>query len=1007
MSELPVNEPNDEMEPVAEEFNQQEEPEMDTPVQAATDDAPPEAGSSRRWLGVGIAIVVLLVLVAGAAWLVITRNREQTQWEQAQVAAQEGAWSLAEQYLDEQLGLQPAFARQLTADALGLRGIARYHQGDLEGALADMNEALSQDAELMDVLAYRALALADSDLAAAQADAQTAVSSDLLSDYLEVQMQNLLTGADEAESLMVSGYLSDVQVADLALAQAAQFTEKEEWEQVLAATTAVLDREYDIGPEQTAQLAYAASMAHQALGNADAAYGYAAQALAVDSGLAESEQAKLLALQAVWHEGRGDFDTAMAKVETAATLDETIVLHQALQAWQAYQTFDMETAVASAEEVLETTEPNSLAAQIAQRTLGGVYTMQDNPQAALPALNAAIAINPGDIETRALRAVNLIKVNQWDLVQEDIDYLREHAANEPVSLWAQAYLAMEKGDNELAHVLLDQAIAQDDTRPEYYALRAESYRTTLDEEMADDDFAAALALDPNNLAALGGQQYRLIDNYDYDQFEETAQKIIEMYPDSPFGYLMLSEYHLNVLDDKEEALQLAEEVIALNPDETNGYLSRARIHFLMNDLEAAQADYEQALQLDPNSVGALKGLADIAYMQDDYETAVSHLDKMVELMPRSLGVRSERASLYMDQEELEKAWEIVHQVLAEDSRFDFAIQLKAYLLTYTGEMDKALGEIEKLINLTPDNPFAYTTKASILLQMGRFDEAAESAERVIALDPQSTSPHRILFSVAIANNDLDEANAQLDLWQEKVDAIDEDVELLSNMQLLSGRFEELVETTTDALAEEPDEPMHYFYRALAQLEQGEVEAGQADLAQALTVAEDINVIADVEETLAESKQVVSTEDGRLQYTNDTFGYTLNYADFWEKRDTSGEQFDLMLVHETDEDFGAAYTLVYLNDVDVTARMVADFVISENSSLSGFTLISSEPANFEHVDGYVIRYELDPGDLFQGKQYVFAEENRFVLLTMETYDSSFAELEEEFDTIAASFEFLTD
>jgi tetratricopeptide (TPR) repeat protein len=770
----------------------------------------------------------------------------------------------------------------------------------------------------------------------------------------------------------------------------------------------VLDRELTLQPAQTARLAHAAAIAQQALGAADAAFLHATTALAEAEGLTNEEQATLHQLRAEWYMAQGDLATAVVEAQTAAELNDAITLHLALQAWQDYLAFDLAAAQTAAETILAAAPDDSLSAQLAQRTLGGVATLQERPRPALVALDAALLANPDDIEALALRVQNLMLVSEWEAARTDVARLRAIAPTAPASLWAQALVVMKDNDLELAHVLLDQAIAQDATRPEYYWLRADTYRLTEESERAMEDVAAALALYPQSLYALEVQQALLWDEYNYQELETVGRQLIEWYPDSPSGYRLLVVHNLNMIGDEAAALAEADEAVARNPENANAYNLRAWAYNVIGDFAAAQADYEQALALDPDSPSAHTGLAAVVKAQGDLATAVALLEENSQLYPRSLDARTSLASVYMDQGAYEEAWHLLHQVLAEDPQNDLALGLRAYLYSYQGEPERAVREITKVIGLFPDNPFAYVARSGFLLDLGRFDEATEDAEKAIELDPLLADPHRVLFAVAIENGDLEEAEQQLDLWLEKATVSDKNPELVSHMQLATRRFEDVIVTTTEALATEPaeDEDSYYLSRGLAHLNLGQTEDGQADIEQALAVSEDINLIADAEVALAESLQVVNVADGRLQYTNDTFGYLLNYADWWLRRPGIPEQnIDLLLVHETDETFGAVLTRLFVEDTDVSAAEIGEFLKNNTAQQSNVTLISSGTAPFNGGNSYVIRYELDTGELNQGIEYIFTQGNRVVLLILEADENSFAELEAEFAVIAASFVFL--
>jgi len=100
-----------------------------------------------------------------------------------------------------------------------------------------------------------------------------------------------------------------------------------------------------------------------------------------------------------------------------------------------------------------------------------------------------------------------------------------------------------------------------------------------------------------------------------------------------------------------------------------------------------------------------------------------------------------------------------------------------------------------------------------------------------------------------------------------------------------------------------------------------------------------------------------------------------------------------------------YTNLFIEETELSAQTVAELIKSSSAARSDFTLISSDPLGLNGGNSYVIRYSLGTVDLFQGKQYIFVQDNHIILLTLEALDSSFAELEAELDAIAASFAFV--
>ena len=997
MNDEAKNEPLVENEPVGE---------------AAGSEAPTPKNQSRKWLFVGLG-VVLVMIVAGVVWGFTASNKETAVWEDAQQAAENGDWATVEELTTTQLAIQPAFVQKHAAEALGLRGIAHYHLGESDAALADLNEALAQDELLMDLYAYRAMLLLDDDPDLAAADAKTAVASDLLPPYLQTQMNLILVDKSDVAAveaiLNEADRLSDEQLGQLYATLLNNYLSVEDTAAQSEILTTVLSQELDLSPQQEALLALNAAKLAQAAGDDLTAIAQATYALTLADELDDADQAELHSMLALLYLDQGDVVSAIAQAEQA---DEADALVHALQSWHAYELFDEETAVSEAETALESADEASLAAQIAHRTLGAVATWQGDFNQALTALDAALDINPHDIQARALRVYNLYEMTKIDEAQSNVDFLVDNAPENPASLWAQAEAAMSVGDHELANVLLNQAIVQDATRPEYFTSRSYSYRLTKDKDRELEDLEQALILNPDFGLAIALKAAWQLSQNEIDDFEEITLELVEKYPDWYGPARMLANYYAFEEDNQEEALTWIAKAIDLNPDAISNYILRGDILADMEDYEAARTDYEYALSLDPGSPNAKSGLAFLATINEEWEQAVELTEEILAEYPRSLTSQTRLASAYMDNGENEKAWTLIKNALAQDSLQPRVLVLHAFLFVEQELPRQALGELEKALVSDPNYAYAHAFKAGLLLQLGDADGAVQSAQKAIELDPLLAEPHRTLFLHAVNNNDREEAETQFDLWLEKLDPRDVSAENISFYQLMLNQHENVITTVTDALAEEPDLENAaaadlYYNRALAYLNSDDEEAGQADLQQVVELSDNINLIADAEALLADSKQVTRVEDGRLQFSNESFGYTVTYADWWNKIPSENIQqdLDLVLAYETDSDFGLAYTDLLLNDLAVTPAEVAASFKEELTGSPTVNFISSELVNLPNANAVIIRYEVLRDPVFQGKVYIFIQDNKLVQLFLEASGDAFAELEPELDAMALSFTFL--
>ncbi|HSJ58892.1 MAG TPA: hypothetical protein VLC95_17025, partial [Anaerolineae bacterium] len=139
-----------------------------------------ETRSRRRslWLPIAAAAIVLLVGGAVAGFLAL-RATEARHYQAAGEAYAAGEWDRALNAYSAALSVYPPFVRQHTTLCYANRGASFFHLGQYERAVADLDLALSRQADLAPALAYRGVArLLTGDAQAAREDLDLALDLD-------------------------------------------------------------------------------------------------------------------------------------------------------------------------------------------------------------------------------------------------------------------------------------------------------------------------------------------------------------------------------------------------------------------------------------------------------------------------------------------------------------------------------------------------------------------------------------------------------------------------------------------------------------------------------------------------------------------------------------------------------------------------------------------------------------------------------------------------------------
>jgi tetratricopeptide (TPR) repeat protein len=199
--------------------------------------------------------------------------------------------------------------------------------------------------------------------------------------------------------------------------------------------------------------------------------------------------------------------------------------------------------------------------------LGRVLAKRD-PQTALAELTEAIRRDPQSPALRS-RAILYLSLKQFEPALRDFDQAIASDGSDNIAYLDRGVAEQELGDLKDALADYTRSIELDTTVPAL-ADRGSAYARLGEREKARADFDAALAIEPNNVAALIGRAD--------------------------------ANYALVAQDPKRLAASLEDytRVIEAAPKNAAAYFVRGNIHFDLKDFAAAYSDYSESLALDPN-----------------------------------------------------------------------------------------------------------------------------------------------------------------------------------------------------------------------------------------------------------------------------------------------------------------------------------------------------------------------------------------------------------------------
>lgn len=971
---------------------------------------------SRRGLWIGV-LVVLIVGVAG--WVYLVRSGESRAFQAAQQAVAQGEWETAVSALNETLTTQPAFLQQYTTQATALRGIAHYYLGNPTVSQTDLSTALAENSNLVDLYVYQA-ALHQSNGAneEALADAQQALNhKELLPAHLlalayttqslaqNAQGQLADAGDSAGAALELSAHLPQETVAKLyAIRAMAKFADGDATE---AAADARLAFATDVPlPEEQQAVLYAAQTAvFFDGGDLVAALTASQSALDLSSHLTETAVADLHRIRAEIYWQQGDINSAVTEAEQAASDETNQSFYHALHSWQTYRAFDYDTAFQEASTAISQDPENALA----YRVRGTIYVWRGELANGLADLNQAIALAPDDVEALAMRVHTLLNYFRLAEAEADLAHMESIAPNAPATLWAKSQLITRQTDDRpFARALINQAIALDDQRPEFFLHRSQTYRLTADDAISLADLEQALALHPNFPPAIIEKLFYELENFNTDNYLAVGEQLVEKYPDSYLGYAILAGYYAEEGQDLEQALDYANQCINLDPDLPQAYVIRGGIYLDREEYDLAQQDFEHVLELRENHIHGLDGLALTLTLQQRYEEALTYREQIMDLLPNSLRAKSDVGFAAWEAGDVDRAWELAHTTLAIDPDQQLALMLRATLLYEMGEYEDALTDVQRVLELYPNYPWPHILQGRVLIELGEWQEAKESIERGLELDETLIDGHMLLAFIALNEGDIDVLFEQLELF---IAAADEVPTYAYALQAYGygqqAEYDKVVEALTSGILIDATNGQLYIDRANAYQLLGEIDLAIEDLQTVLDTSHDLTVLAQAEVNMVYMQSTGASAEGRTLFNNPDFGFSLSYADFWERDISSPEALStLMLSYGTDETV-ASFRVISFGGVEgFTVQSLVDAVLSQVDD-PAFQVLSQSTSSLAGETAVIVEYELDitndQGEIItlRGRQYFVIYGDVVVLMSGEAALEDFEDYSAEFDAIATS------
>lgn len=402
-----------------------------------------------------------------------------------------------------------------------------------------------------------------------------------------------------------------------------------------------------------------------------------------------------------------DADQAIVYYQKALALDPDAAITERLAEVYAESQRTTE-AIRLANSALEQ-DPDNLATH---RLLARIYihqladtaendTQKQTIASAVLQLQAVERLDPSDVQSQLWLARLYGFENQPQRAEEQLRNILSHSTDNEGALEQLSQLYIEEGRPTDAIALLRDAAGSSDDAT-LYDLLGSAYAKTHDNAKAEEAYARAVALDPDEPSHRHGLAQALLSSNDYQGALQQFERLAQIEPDNPQNYLRISQIyrHMNQLDKSEAALMQAKKYA---PGDLEVLYNEALLY-------EAQARYKDAIQVLSDAIAGVKA------QQQAGQPAPSALAILYEQLGMAYRSAADFASA-------ERTFEDMQQLGASSQKRGELLLIDTYRAS--GDIKRAIAEAEKARTGNAGDPTLAVTYAMLLGDNSQTDDATK------------------------------------------------------------------------------------------------------------------------------------------------------------------------------------------------------------------------------------------------------------------------------------------
>jgi tetratricopeptide (TPR) repeat protein len=505
-----------------------------------------------------------------------------------------------------------------------------------------------------------------------------------------------------------------------------------------------------------------------------------------------------------------------------------------------------------AEQVLQSARNTLKDNPAGYRMLGDFYSSQGAWDKAAAEFASLHSEHPKDDAVAKSYVDSLIHLNRFDEATKINDALLKNSGSDPIALILRGEILLRQGKSTEAIPPLTTAIkdAPDNSMGHYYLGLA--YLGSSNFGQAQSEWQEAARLDPKVVEPQRALATLALRQRDFSLLADTSQKLTELEPNSPEGYIFHAE-SLAANGDTAGAETDLRKAIAIAPRDPIPLTRMGELLMAEKQFDQASNFYSQALTLDASSLEALAGLVNIDLERKQPAQALRRLQDQLARVPASSGLYTLLGQVEAQNQDAAKAEDAFQKAVDLNTNNTEALLLLANAEVARGAVDQAIATYKRGLQDNPREVRLYVALAHVL--EGRdWQQSEDFYQKALQVQPDYPVAANNLAYLMLEHDG--NVNVALTLAQTGRRGMPNDpstADTLGWAYYHQGAYNSAIDTLQQAVNENPKNPTFHYHLGLAYEKTNNYPMAKKQLEYTLQISPDYPEAGEIRKMLSQSQ----------------------------------------------------------------------------------------------------------------------------------------------------------